>query len=248
FENLGEGFEQRTFAEFDIDYVDFETPVTAEDFGDILDGGDFYWELDESFNEVIFYSEVAEGNIIAIDAWLASEQDGSSEQTPLLPVNTVDPENPEFLFAILAEDILEGEPIWIDPPAAAGFEYEVFSGEIAEIIAPSLDMVPDPDGYEIIVSGQSYLLAPGELLDLISEGLFGVTEFTLLGIDPTLMLDPSDPTVFPLGLKIVNSDMDSNVFVSQSPIVAPIPLPAAFGLLLCSAMALIGVGRASTKT
>lgn len=159
--------------------------------------------------------------------------DGSSEFNPLLPSNPPDPQTGAFVIA-LPDNLPDNQNIWIDPPIAVGYTYELTGqGVFASLIAPSLASVADLDGYFITVGATSVALAAGGSLDFLTE--FGVqpTSFTLTGINPALSLDPADGAAFPLGVSFVGLGPSS--FITQTPIVItpnPIPLPAGIWLML----------------
>ena len=69
---------------------------------------------------------------------------------------------------------------------------------------------------------------------------FDVTSFELSGIDPLLGLDPVNPLAFPVGVQA--SGLSNVTTITITPVtvdVAPVPLPAGFGLYL---LGLAGVG------
>lgn len=171
-------------------------------------------------------------------------QPGATEFNPVLPSN---PPGPDGTFVIEIPVVDPGTVVWIDPPVSIGFEYEVLGGPaFASILAPSLATVPDLDGYFITVGDTTVPLAPGAALDFLTA--FGVqpTLFTLTGIDPALMLDPSDPLAFPLGVAFNVVSFETTVLMTpitadfgngETP--APIPLPASV-LLYLAGMAVAG--------
>ena len=167
------------------------------------------------------------------------QNNGGTEFTPLLPSNPPDLETGEFVFDL--PPIEPGETIWIDPPVSVGFVYTVTGAEFATITAPSLLTVNDPDGYIIIVNGVETTLTAGAIFTFGT----GITEFTLLGIDPALMLDPGDPLAFALGVSFANISQIIPITVGMTPITENtdvVPLPSALllygsGLLFGGAIA-----------
>lgn len=155
---------------------------------------------------------------------------GTTEFNPILPSNPPDPVTGEFVIEI-PEALPPGETVWIDPPVSVGYEYEIVGGPAFDTVtAPSLATVPDLDGYTVTVGGTTVSLASAATLDFFS--VFGVnpTVFTVEGIDPNLMLDPSDPLAFPLGVSLTTTAFSTTVNIT--PITGVIPLPAGLPLYL----------------
>lgn len=160
---------------------------------------------------------------------------GQNEFFPILPNNLPNEETGAFVLEI-PDDIPAGETVWIDPPVAIGYEYEIDGDtEFASVSAPSLATVADLDGYFITVDGVSVAIAAGATLDFMAA--FGVTptEFTLTGIDPLLMLDPANTVAFPTGVSFTT--VTGSITVTMTPIVegdnvGAVPLPASALLYL----------------
>ncbi len=98
----------------------------------------------------------------------------------------------------------------------------------------------------------SELLAPGQTLDFLSVFGTNPTSFLLDGIDPTLMLDPTNPLAFPTGVAFVNP-----VTAGDSAIMTPItvdapgssiPLPATPFLVLLGLTTLGFIRRHGVRT
>ncbi|MDJ0738252.1 MAG: choice-of-anchor L domain-containing protein [Gammaproteobacteria bacterium] len=166
---------------------------------------------------------------------------GSSEFNPLLPSNPPDPLTGEFVIELPAAPA--GTTLWVDPPVAVGYEYEAPVGNFFDTVtAPSLATVADLDGYLLTVGGVTIPILAGQVLDFFTE--FGVnpTSFLLEGIDPALMLDPTNPLAFPIGVSFVNATSAVDT-VSVTPITdngmnggggggnGTVPLPATLFLM-----------------
>ena len=216
------------------------------------------------YEEYMVASDGTQLGIYQIQGQLSSTSTATgAEDAPLLPgVTTVSESGvPTYNFEVeIPEDT--SEPIWIDPDIAVGYVYTIEDGEgnkqaIAGVQAPSFDDVADSDGYLVtfvaggveytveIDSGEKLLFADVPNVDGV------VTEFSLTGIDESLMLDPENPTVFQTG---IFSGVSGQFFLTQTPItkfvpdesdVSPVPLPLPAAMLLSG---LVGLGLLRRKT
>ncbi|MGO4892773.1 hypothetical protein [Flavobacterium sp. W21_SRS_FM6] len=164
---------------------------------------------------------------------------GSIEALPLLPGST-DPETGAFNFDLPAADITVGETIFFDPIISTGYTYTVTGAEFDSVTAPTFAAVADADGYRLLFSSggtdYDYALASGEMFNFGDNGFFGLTSFSLTGIDPNLALDPNDINAFVTGIAFENITA-STVGMSQTPItfdtdINAVPAPATLSLLL----------------
>ena len=190
---------------------------------------------------------------------------GSTEAAPLVPDAPAEgePASETFGFSVdlaTLQEEFEGTPVvWIDPIVAVGYTYTIEDMDgnalpIAGVIAPSLEFVNDPDGYfvEFTAGGTAYkeAIAPGQRIlfgDLIGGGTGTVEQFVLSGIDPSLMLDPTNPTLFRTGI-LPGRGVQGEVRLTQTPITedyppAPIPLPLPATMLLAGLGGLLLVRR-----
>jgi hypothetical protein len=186
-------------------------------------------------------SDRAYDTTIYLSSFIPTDPTGSGGETefsPLLPSNPPDPETGTFI--IVAEGVTEGTTVWIDPPVAIGYVYEVTGGQFATATAPSLATVPDADGYFVTVGATTVALAAGATLDFFAT--FGVTPttFTLTGIDPALMLLPANPLAYPIGISLAGL-LTSTPSFAITPIVSDVPVPGAIALYL-SALVFGGLG------
>lgn len=160
-----------------------------------------------------FQGALITGNVIS---------NGSSPQAPLLPSEIG--ENGAFVFEFVPTPQV---PVFIDPDFAIGYDYvmDAPGNSITSVILPVL--AGDADGYLIYELGN--ISASGLLGTVLGGETFvfasGVAGFSLRGIDPAAMLDPTNPTAFVTGLTFSTS---APVSISQ---IAVVPEPATWALL-----------------
>ncbi|MCZ8530468.1 choice-of-anchor L domain-containing protein [Alteromonas sp. PRIM-21] len=147
---------------------------------------------------------------------------GESEFTPILP-DLSNPTNDDGEFVFELPEVEAEETIWFDPDVASGYVY-TSNLAIASVTAPSLATVPDPDGYILeFTSGntlQQFTLDAGETFDFGLNGFDDVFDFSILGINLDLALDPTNPQAFVTGVSFAES---GDLSFTQAPIITFVP-------------------------
>jgi hypothetical protein len=150
--------------------------------------------------------------------------------TPIVfpgPVNLprVDPSG-VFTFAL---DVSSGVPVLLDPSVAIGYDFQIGAGN------PFFASAEFPDlgsfNYDLYLWNGSAWVFDATVAPL-TEFFFGgngVDRFRVLGIDPSLMISPTDVTAFVTQVTFAGSGAFTG---TMTPIVAQIPEPAALALIL----------------
>ncbi|MDJ0525433.1 MAG: hypothetical protein PX634_08955, partial [Microcystis sp. M53600_WE12] len=128
---------------------------------------------------------------------------GTTPTNPLLP--TPNPNNPDgFTFpGVPVGDNGLGiiNPIFFDPIVSVGYDYAVTGGPLfASVLIPN--PLPQGDSNFILeLPGfGNYPLVAGTTFNLLGVNPLGFSDFRISDIDPTEMLDPTNPTAFVTGL------------------------------------------------
>jgi hypothetical protein len=127
----------------------------------------------------------------------------------------------------------------IDPAIATGYIYKIGSGD-PNFASVSLPNIGNPDPYSLYTwNGSSFVfdttLAANTVFDFAASG---VSEFEVLGIDPHLALDPTNPTAFITDLTFEGA---GNFTGTMSPITVSVPEPSAWAMML---LGFVGLGFA----
>lgn len=105
-----------------------------------------------------------------------------------------------YVFSV---DVVPGVPIFIDPPVAVGYDYEIGPGDPL-IASVRLPIGIGDNAYSIKVRGRKFDVAGGELFDFRANGFAsGVEGFRVGCIEAEAALDPANPQAFPTELTFV---------------------------------------------
>lgn len=159
--------------------------------------------------------------------------DGSSFDSPLLPTD-IDPVTGAFEFEFVATP---ATPVVIDPLVATGYEFAsnigILSAEF-EFLGDSEYLISFLDSSNVLINT---LFAPsaGSIFDFTPYDADGVLNFTVSGIDTSLMLDPADTTAFKTKL-LFNVAGPTTINITQTPLTtfvnAPVPEPSTWAMLV----------------
>jgi hypothetical protein len=133
---------------------------------------------------------------------------------------------PPFIFPPFT--VVGDEVWWIDPAVAIGYDYHVLSGpNIASVQLPTgigdnlYDLHLYDSGTGVFSPTPFTSISGGETYDFLTAVTpLGVDRFRIMGIEPSVGLDPTDPTAFVTGLSFV---APGTVTISQTPIAVPEP-------------------------
>lgn len=155
-----------------------------------------------------------------------------------------DPHVHSFSVAVTAD-----VPVFIDPLVAVGYAYAVGAGD------PLFKTVSLPVGvgdnqFEIVVDGQRFAVSGHEVFDFTAHGFAGgVSTFTVEGIEPQAMLDPTNGQAFATRLTFASSGMFTGTQTALTfDYTPPIPEPASAWLLLAGLAAVAGRRRLVVAT
>lgn len=226
------------------------------DFDGALTGFFFEQQTNIEGTDQGLFDEVIRGLLISDTGGFTvlSDNSGSDELNPILTPDVTPNTDPDsglgdtFSFDLSAAQLEEAQTIWLDPDVATGYIYTVTGAEFGTITLPGVS-VPDPDGYEIWINGVKVADVVGEqVFDFVAEGYENLTSFEIRGINPDLLIDPTDTAAFNLGVSFLNFSQEP-LSVSQTAIIefydptTPIPLPAGGVLLLSGLGALAALRR-----
>lgn len=149
-------------------------------------------------------TNLANNRVEAYFEWGLNILPGMSPDYPLLP-RVYNPETGAFGFVVptlgTPEDVL-----FIDPVIAIGYNYTTDAIPFRSVLIP--EALPNGDAaFELLFGGYTIPLLAGDTYDFTTLISDGVREFTIRGIDPSEMLDPTNPVAFVTGLAFMESGL-----------------------------------------
>ncbi|MBB4860327.1 hypothetical protein HNO88_003670 [Novosphingobium chloroacetimidivorans] len=177
-----------------------------------------------------FSGLVLDGNVIG---------DGSSFESPLLP-SEIDPETGAFEFEFIASPNI---PVVVDPDVATGYDFSSSLGILTaefEFLGDNEYSLSFLDGLGVL-QNTTFAPAVGKIFDFSQYSPLGVTDFTVTGIDTSLMLDPTDTTAFKTKLTFA-AQSATPVNLTQTPLTTFVDPVAAVPETSTWVMMIMGIG------
>jgi hypothetical protein len=164
---------------------------------------------------------------------------GQTPLNPLLPVVV----NGAFTFNFNVN--IPAQRVFIDPVVAVGYDYVVRSGQKVTSVQFTSPL-NDPNGYQILAADGTVLATGVMQNDIFTFANGGVTTFSVRGIEPSIALDPSNPTAFVTGLTF--DCAPCTIDITQTPVTinttpnpnpTNVPLPGTLVLLALGGVAML---------
>lgn len=128
---------------------------------------------------------------------------------------------------------------YIDPAVAIGYTYTITSGpNFAAVLLPTNGQAGGQTTFNLQFGTTTTTLTAGTAFDFTGFNPAGFASFTIDGINTSAALDPTNPNAFVTGLQFITN---APVTLTQTPIVAAVPLPPSF-VLMGLGLLVLGMG------
>lgn len=182
-----------------------------------------------------------------IHSFLLTPKAGSSQRNPLLPIS----ENNWYQF----DNVLNRQ--WFDPPTAGGFTFrigdnvasngeEIIGGTIPEKPSLFTKILSLPSGidadelFSVLVGGKEIgKFKPNEVVDFVALLGYGVSEFSVTGIDAAI--DPKNPLAFPIKLESNQDQFSFKMRAMDQEEIEAVPEPSEIAGIVTSAAFFTGL-------
>jgi hypothetical protein len=135
--------------------------------------------------------------------------------------------------------VAPGITYFIDPQVATGYVYKTALGD-PNFASVELPDIGNPDPYALYLwNGSAFVFDTTLAADAVFDfAAGGVDEFEVLGISPTLGIDPANPTAFITGLKFESVGNFTGTMTPVTATISTVPEPASLTLLAFGALGL----------
>jgi hypothetical protein len=136
---------------------------------------------------------------------------------------------PAYTFSI--QNIAANTPVFIDPQIAIGYTYKIGLGN-PNFASVTLPTIVGTNTYTIVLpDGETFTVLPGQDFDFTQIAGFssGVSNFEVLGINPSSALSPFDPNAFVTELTFTGAGQFTG---EQDPISSAVPEPSTWAMML----------------
>ncbi len=129
----------------------------------------------------------------------------------------------------------------LDPKAALGYIYKIGASD-PNFASVSLPDIGNPGSYSLYLwNGTSFVFDTTLAANMVFDfGSGGVSEFEVRGIDPSLGLNPNDPTAFVTNVTFTDPGTFDG---TMTPITTNVPEPATWAMLIAGFAGLGLAGR-----
>ncbi len=157
-----------------------------------------------------------------------------------LPTVTVNGSQVTYGFNLT---IAPGVTYYIDPQVATGYIYQAGTGN-PNFASVELPDIGNPTPYDLYLwNGSAFVFDTTLSADTVFDfAAGGISEFEVLGIDPDLGLDPTNPTAFITGLAFESAGSFTG---TMTPVTADVDEPASLMLVTSGLIGLCLVRRAA---